>query len=194
MVSAIPVVTVRPDIAGLATTFLTSGRLCSRPVHRTCVVCVDQLTSRVTDTNRSRSDDEGSQHSAQSQDVNDRRFAEYKDEDGQNQCQAGRPHELLGIFLVPLERGIRHDTLDPILLTLAGVHRHDGASEDTAWSATIETQARRPVRPFHRAHAKPTAKAGITKARPSGRCTIAGCSGKDVTAFSCRLCVSDAFT
>ena len=145
MVSAIPVVTVRPDIAGLASTFLTSGRLCSRPVHRTCVVYVDQLTSRMTDTNRSRKDDEGSQHSAQSQDVNDRRFAEYKDEDGQNQCQAGRPHELLGIFLVPLERGIRHDTLDPILLTLAGVHRHDGASEEYRLGAQ-RSKPRRAVR------------------------------------------------
>jgi hypothetical protein len=69
-------------------------------------------------------------------------------------------HELLGIFLVPLERGIRHDTLDPILLTLAGVHRHAGASEEDG----LERNDRNPGAP-----SGPTLPEGPREADGQGR-------------------------
>ena len=158
--SAVRFIATPPNVAGLRRTGVDSGRLSTWRVRGAGIVFVDQLPSGLTDTNRGGSDDEGAEHGAQSQATNDWRSAGDQDKDGQNEGQTGRPHELLGSCLVPLKREIRHDALDPVLLTLARVHCYDCASEQQG----LERNDRNPA-----AQSNPALPEGPGEAGSQGR-------------------------
>jgi hypothetical protein len=61
--------------------------------------------------------------------VNEHRLAEGDHQHCRDEREADRPHELLGVGLVPLDGGVRHDALDPILLAFTGIHRKQSAGE-----------------------------------------------------------------
>ena len=103
--------------------------LAGHSVRGARVVDVDELPSSVADSDGCRGDNEASRDSEGRHGSSHCWFSERQDQHGWQERESRGPHKLLRIFLVLLDRCLRNDPPDSILLTLTGIHRSKAGSE-----------------------------------------------------------------
>ena len=103
--------------------------LAGHSVRGARVVDVDELPSSVADSDGCRGDNKASRNSEGRHGSSHCWFSERQDQYSWQERESRGPHELLRIFLVSLDRCRRNYPLDPILLTLTGIHRSKAGSE-----------------------------------------------------------------
>ena len=108
----------------------------SHPLLRGCcvsgagIVRINQLSASVADSNRCGDDHEAPDHSGSRHGVNESRPPKCQDKHRRHERETDSPHELFGVFLVPLECGVGDDTFDPLLFTFTRIHRDEAAREE----------------------------------------------------------------
>jgi hypothetical protein len=98
-------------------------------VRGACIVRINQLPTSMADADGCRDDDKAYHHSDRRHRVNECRFPKCRDQDCRHEREADSPHELFGVFLVSLDRRVRNDTFDPLLLTFTSIHGEEPAAE-----------------------------------------------------------------
>jgi hypothetical protein len=93
------------------------------------IVRINQLSTSMADSDGGRHDNKASHNCNGRHRVNECRFAKSQDQDCRHEREADSPYELFGVFLVSLDRRVRNDPLDPLLLMLTGIHGDEPAAE-----------------------------------------------------------------